>query len=117
MLPSGIAGDSLRTLLAFAALFLSVLLAMALITMLISALGKNRGTGVCRQIFWLIVRFYTWLSGSVISCIGSGVDCVAARAILAESLAEQAAGNSGDDGNAMVAAGCIQAHQLCKIKS
>ena len=37
MLPSSVAGETLRVLLAFSALFLSALLAMSLIAMLISA--------------------------------------------------------------------------------
>ncbi|SEO74001.1 CvpA family protein [Nitrosovibrio sp. Nv6] len=45
LLPSSVAGESLRLLLAFSALFLSSLLAMGLITMLMSALVKTVGLG------------------------------------------------------------------------
>lgn len=57
MLPSDIVGQSLRTLLAFAALFLSALLAMALITMLISALVKTVGLGFADRFFGSLFGF------------------------------------------------------------
>lgn len=45
MLPAGISGESLRILAAFAALFLTTLLVMSLVTMLASALIKSVGLG------------------------------------------------------------------------
>lgn len=46
MLPASIDGESLRMLTAFVALFLSALLAMSLVTMLVSALVKTVGLGL-----------------------------------------------------------------------
>lgn len=46
MLPSFITGESLRMLLAFAALFLATLLAMGLVAMAASALTKTAGLGL-----------------------------------------------------------------------
>ena len=57
MLPSGIGGESLRILLAFAALFLTTLLAMGLITMLISALVKTVGLGFADRFFGSLFGF------------------------------------------------------------
>ena len=57
MLPSSIADGSLRTLLAFVALFLSALLAMALITMLTSALVKTVGLGFADRFFGSLFGF------------------------------------------------------------
>ena len=51
MLPSVISGEWLRMLLAFAALFLSALLAMGLITMLTSAVVKSVGLGFADRFF------------------------------------------------------------------
>ena len=48
MLPSAIIGDQFRGVLAFASIFLSALLAMGLLTMLISALVKTAGLGFAR---------------------------------------------------------------------
>jgi membrane protein required for colicin V production len=45
MLPAAIVGDQFRGILAFASLFLSTLLAMGLLTMLVSALVKTAGLG------------------------------------------------------------------------
>ena len=51
MLPLSITGDSLRVLISFSALFLSVLLVMSLITILASALVKTVGLGSVDRLF------------------------------------------------------------------
>jgi membrane protein required for colicin V production len=51
MLPLSITGDSLRVLISFSALFLSVLLVMSLITILSSALVKTVGLGSVDRLF------------------------------------------------------------------
>ena len=51
MLPLSITGDSLRVLMSFSALFLSVLLVMSLITILASALVKTVGLGSVDRLF------------------------------------------------------------------
>lgn len=57
MLPSTIAGETLRMLLAFGALFLSVLLAMSLIAMLISALVRSVGLEFADRFFGSLFGF------------------------------------------------------------
>ena len=51
MLPLSITGDSLRVLVSFSALFLSVLLVMSLITILASLLVKTVGLGSVDRLF------------------------------------------------------------------
>jgi len=51
MLPHSIIGDSLRMLVSFSALFLSVLLVMGMITMLASALIRTVGLGAVDRFF------------------------------------------------------------------
>lgn len=51
MLPLSITGDSLRVLISFSALFLSVLLVMSLVTILASALVKTVGLGSVDRLF------------------------------------------------------------------
>ncbi len=51
MLPLSITGDSLRVLISFSALFLSVLLVMSLVTILSSALVKTVGLGSVDRLF------------------------------------------------------------------
>lgn len=73
MLPSTITGESLRMLLAFAALFLSVLLAMALITMLISALVKTVGLGFADRFFGSLFGFMRGLLVVLLMVLAAGL--------------------------------------------
>ncbi len=57
MLPLSITGDSLRVLVSFSALFLSVLLVMSLITILASALVKTVGLGSVDRLFGAFFGF------------------------------------------------------------
>lgn len=57
MLPSGIAGEPLRELLAFTAMFLSTLLAMGMLAMLMSALVKTAGLGLADRFLGSLFGF------------------------------------------------------------
>jgi membrane protein required for colicin V production len=72
MLPSGIAGETLRMLLAFAALFLSALLAMSLIAMLISALVKSVGLGFADRFFGSLFGFIRGLLVVLLVVLAAG---------------------------------------------
>ena len=73
MLPSSITGESLRMLLAFAAVFLSTLLAMALITMLISALIKTVGLGFADRFFGSLFVFMRGLLVVLLMVLATGL--------------------------------------------
>ena len=73
MLPSSIAGESLRMLLAFAALFLSALLAMALMTMMISALIKTVGLGFADRFFGSLFGFMRGLLVVLLIVLAAGL--------------------------------------------
>lgn len=73
MLPSSIAGESLRILLAFAALFLSALLAMALITMMISALTRTVGLGFADRFFGSLFGFMRGLLVVLLIVLAAGL--------------------------------------------
>ena len=73
MLPSSITGESPRMLLAFAALFLSALLAMALITMLMSALVKTVGLGFADRFFGSLFGFMRGLLVVVLMVLAAGM--------------------------------------------
>ncbi|MEO7559192.1 MAG: CvpA family protein [Nitrosospira sp.] len=73
MLPSSIAGESLRMLLAFAALFLSALLAMALITMMISALTRTVGLGFADRFFGSLFGFMRGLLVVLLIVLAAGL--------------------------------------------
>jgi membrane protein required for colicin V production len=72
MLPSSISGESLRLLLAFAALFLSSLLAMGLITMLISALVKTVGLGFADRFMGSLFGFARGLLVVLLMVLAAG---------------------------------------------
>lgn len=73
MLPSSIAGESLRMLLAFAALFLSALLAMALMTMMISALTRTVGLGFADRFFGSLFGFMRGLLVVLLIVLAAGL--------------------------------------------
>ena len=73
LLPSGISGESLRLLLAFAALFLSSLLAMGLITMLISALVKTVGLGFADRFMGSLFGFARGLLVVLLMVLAAGL--------------------------------------------
>lgn len=73
MLPSSIAGESLRILLAFAALFLSALLAMALMTMMISALTRTVGLGFADRFFGSLFGFMRGLLVVLLIVLAAGL--------------------------------------------
>ena len=73
LLPSGITGESLRLLLAFAALFLSSLLAMGLITMLISALVKTVGLGFADRFMGSLFGFARGLLVVLLMVLAAGL--------------------------------------------
>ncbi len=72
LLPSSISGESLRLLLAFAALFLSSLLAMGLITMLISALVKTVGLGFADRFMGSLFGFARGLLVVLLMVLAAG---------------------------------------------
>ena len=84
VLPLSITGDSLRVLVSFSALFLSVLLVMSMITMLASALIRTVGLGSVDRFFWCIIWLCTRTAGSIATCVVSGPDHTPARTILAK---------------------------------
>ena len=72
LLPSSVSGESLRLLLAFAALFLSSLLAMGLITMLISALVKTVGLGFADRFMGSLFGFARGLLVVLLMVLAAG---------------------------------------------
>lgn len=72
LLPSSLSGESLRLLLAFAALFLSSLLAMGLITMLISALVKTVGLGFADRFMGSLFGFARGLLVVLLMVLAAG---------------------------------------------
>ena len=73
LLPSSVSGESLRLLLAFAALFLSSLLAMGLITMLISALVKTVGLGFADRFMGSLFGFARGLLVVLLMVLAAGL--------------------------------------------
>jgi membrane protein required for colicin V production len=72
MFPSSIAGESLRLLLAFASLFLSSLLAMGVMTMLISALVKTAGLGFADRFMGSLFGFVRGLLVVLLMVLAAG---------------------------------------------
>lgn len=72
MLPSVISGETLRLLLAFAALFLTTLLALGLITMLMSALVRTVGLGFADRFFGSLFGFVRGLLVVLIVVLAAG---------------------------------------------
>ncbi len=66
MLPSSVAGESLRILIAFVVVFMSVLLVMMLVTMLLSSAIKSVGLGFIDR---LLGAFFGFLRGFVVVMI------------------------------------------------
>lgn len=95
VLPSSINGESLRMLLAFAALFLSSLLAMGLFTMLTSALVKSVGLGFADRFFGLLFGFIRGLMVVLLIVLAAGLTALPQepfwrKAVLSEPLEKAA---------------------------
>jgi len=88
VLPLSITGNSLRMLVSFSALFLSVLLVMSMVTMLASALIKTVGLGSVDRFFGAFFWPCTRTTGSIAACVVSGLDYAPAKTILAKSFVE-----------------------------
>ncbi|MDN5752254.1 MAG: CvpA family protein, partial [Nitrosospira sp.] len=73
ILPSIIDGELLRTMLAFAGLFLSALLAMGLITMLTSALVRSVGLGFADRFFGSLFGFVRGLMVVLLIVLAAGL--------------------------------------------
>jgi membrane protein required for colicin V production len=73
MLPSMISGESLRMILAFAALFLSALVAMGLVAMLTSAVVKSVGLGFADRFFGLLFGFIRGLLVVLLIVLAAGL--------------------------------------------
>ncbi|ARO87572.1 colicin V production protein [Nitrosospira lacus] len=86
MLPSSINGESLRMLLAFGALFLSALLAMALITMLMSALIKTVGLGFADRFFGSLFGFMRGLLVVLLIILAAGLTALPQEAFWQKAL-------------------------------
>lgn len=73
MLPSMINGESLRMILAFAALFLSALVAMGLVAMLTSAVVKSVGLGFADRFFGSLFGFIRGLLVVLLIVLAAGL--------------------------------------------
>ena len=73
MVPSTIGGESLRILLAFIALFLTTLVAMGLVTMLISALIRTVGLGFADRFFGSLFGFIRGLVVVLVIVLAAGL--------------------------------------------
>ena len=76
MLPSAIVGDQFRSVLAFASIFLSALLAMGLLTMLISALVKTAGLGFADRFMGSLFGFARGLLVVLLAVLAAGLTTV-----------------------------------------
>ena len=76
MLPSAIVGDQFRGMLAFASIFLSALLAMGLLTMLISALVKTAGLGFADRFMGSLFGFARGLLVVLLAVLAAGFTTV-----------------------------------------
>jgi len=76
MLPSAIIGDQFRGVLAFASIFLSALLAMGLLTMLISALVKTAGLGFADRFMGSLFGFARGLLVVLLAVLAAGLTTV-----------------------------------------
>jgi membrane protein required for colicin V production len=76
MLPSAIIGDQFRGVLAFASIFLSALLAMALLTMLISALVKTAGLGFADRFMGSLFGFARGMLVVLLAVLAAGFTTV-----------------------------------------
>ncbi|MDN5881867.1 MAG: CvpA family protein [Nitrosospira sp.] len=91
ILPSIIDGELLRTMLAFAGLFLSALLAMGLITMLTSALVRSVGLGFADRFFGSLFGFVRGLMVVLLIVLAAGLTALPQepfwrKAVLSEPL-------------------------------
>jgi membrane protein required for colicin V production len=76
MLPSAIVGDQFRGMLAFASIFLSALLAMGLLTMLISALVKTAGLGFADRFMGSLFGFARGMLVVLLAVLAAGFTTV-----------------------------------------
>ena len=76
MLPSAIIGDQFRGVLAFASIFLSALLAMGLLTMLISALVKTAGLGFADRFMGSLFGFARGMLVVLLAVLAAGFTTV-----------------------------------------
>lgn len=76
MLPSAIVGDQFRSVLAFASIFLSALLAMGLLTMLISALVKTAGLGFADRFMGSLFGFARGMLVVLLAVLAAGFTTV-----------------------------------------
>ena len=106
MLPSSIVGEPVACVAGICLVILIGLLAMGLITMLISALVKLSGLGFADRFLGSLFGFARGMLVVLLVVLAAGFTA-AARAFLEKGRAEQAAGNCGDDGHPMVASGFV----------
>ncbi len=76
MLPPAIIGDQFRGVLAFASIFLSALLAMGLLTMLISALVKTAGLGFADRFMGSLFGFARGMLVVLLAVLAAGFTTV-----------------------------------------